>query len=78
MITRLAPCFALVLSALLPACGGGGDGPGPKTETRTVRVAGDDQGDSGSFGFKFTVQDAANPKGYPACTRRPSATTTRA
>lgn len=68
MITRLAPCFALVLSALLPACGGGGDGPGPKTETRTVRVAGDDQGDSGSFGFKFTVQDAANPKGYPIFT----------
>jgi outer membrane lipase/esterase len=68
MTTRILTCTALAIAALLSACGGGDDGPGPKTDTRTVRVAGDDQGDAGTFGFKFTVQDSANPKGYPIFT----------
>lgn len=43
----------MALAALLAACG---DGSGPRTSA--VRVVGDSLNDSGTFGFKFTVQDA--------------------
>lgn len=45
----------MALAALLAACG---DGDGPRISA--VRVAGDSLSDSGTFGFKFTVQDAIN------------------
>jgi len=38
---------------LLAACG---DGDGPRTSA--VRVVGDSLGDSGTFGFKFTIQES--------------------
>lgn len=65
---RIFSCIALAGSALLSACGGAGDPAGVRTETKALRVAGDDQGDSGAFGFKFTVQDSTNPKGFPIFT----------
>lgn len=68
MTHRILTCIALATAALLAACGSSDDSTGTKTETKTVRVAGDDQADSGAFGFKFTVQDSANPKGYPIFT----------
>ena len=59
---------ALALSAFLAACGGS-DGPGPKTETTQVRVIGDDQGDSGAFGYKFTIQNSDDlAGGFPIFT----------
>lgn len=59
---------ALALSALLAACGGS-DGPGPKTQTTQVRVIGDDQGDSGAFGYKFTIQNSDDlAGGFPIFT----------
>lgn len=44
----------MALSALLAACG---DGDGPRTTA--VRVAGDSLNDSGTFGFKATVQGSS-------------------
>ncbi len=58
---------ALALSAFLAACGGG-DGPGPKTDTMQVRVVGDDQGDSGAFGYKFTIQNSESATPFPIFT----------
>ncbi len=48
--TQLA---AVAAAVLLAACGGG-------TDTTAVRVVGDSLNDGGVFGFKFTVQGAAN------------------
>lgn len=45
--------LSLALAALLAACGDGGP------ETRAVRVAGDSLSDSGTFGFKATVQGSS-------------------
>ncbi|MFC5498327.1 SGNH/GDSL hydrolase family protein [Caenimonas terrae] len=57
---------ACASAALLSACGGGGDAAGPKVEIKRVVVAGDSLADAGTFGFKFTVQNAANPAaGFP-------------
>ncbi len=44
---------SLALAALLAACGDGGP------DTRAVRVAGDSLSDSGTFGFKATVQGSS-------------------
>jgi outer membrane lipase/esterase len=58
--------LAAALAALLSACGGGDDPAGPKVPIARVVVAGDSLADVGTFGFKFTVQDAANPgTGFP-------------
>jgi phospholipase/lecithinase/hemolysin len=57
-----AACLA---AALLAACGGGGDAAGPRQPISRVVVAGDSLADVGTFGFKFTVQNAANPAGFP-------------
>ncbi|MBC7468808.1 MAG: phospholipase [Ramlibacter sp.] len=58
-----AACSA---AALLAGCGGGGDAAGPKVAISRVVVAGDSLADVGTFGFKFTVQNAANPTaGFP-------------
>jgi outer membrane lipase/esterase len=57
---------ACTAAALLAGCGGGGDAAGPKVAIARVFVAGDSLADAGTFGFKFTVQDAANPAtGFP-------------
>lgn len=53
-----------VLAALgLTACGGN-DALPPKASVSKVYVMGDSLADVGTFGFKFTVQDASNPKGF--------------
>ena len=46
-------------AALLTACGGGGSGDGNDPgKVTTVKVVGDSLADSGTFGYKFTVQSA--------------------
>ena len=58
----LLPTAAAALLALgLAGCGGG--------DTVKVHVMGDSLADVGTFGFKFTVQDASNPKGFPVWTQ---------
>jgi outer membrane lipase/esterase len=54
---------AFVVAAWLAACGGGNGQWVPITR---MAVAGDSLADVGTFGFKFTVQDSANPStGFP-------------
>lgn len=63
MKTKLA---ALGAAIVLAACGGGGDAVGPKVSIARVIVAGDSLADAGTFGGKFTVQNAKSPAtGYP-------------
>lgn len=58
-----------VLAALgLTACGGNNALP-PKASVGKVYVMGDSLADVGTFGFKFTVQDASNPKGFQIWTQ---------
>jgi hypothetical protein len=52
---------ALGAALVLSACGGGSGTP----EFKSVVVFGDSLADVGTFGFKFTVQKAGDPKGYP-------------
>ena len=57
------PTAAAALLALgLAGCGGNQD-------TVKVHVMGDSLADVGTFGYKFTVQDAGNPKGFPIWTQ---------
>ena len=55
----LAAGCALVLAG----CGGGGADTAPRTSVSSVKVFGDSLADSGTFGYKFTIQsaDPANP-----------------
>ena len=55
---------ACTAATLLAACGGG-DADGAKVPIARVIVAGDSLADVGTFGFKFTVQNAADPAGFP-------------
>ena len=48
---------AAAAAALLSACGGGGSDDAD-TKITTVKVMGDSLADSGTFGYKFTVQAA--------------------
>ncbi|MEG0114264.1 MAG: SGNH/GDSL hydrolase family protein [Comamonas sp.] len=51
---------ALATAGLLVACGGGGGADTtPKAKVTSVKVMGDSLADSGTFGFKFTVQGSA-------------------
>ncbi len=50
---------ASAVAALLAACGGGGSDTGTATSVSSVRVMGDSLADSGTFGYKFTVQGTA-------------------
>jgi hypothetical protein len=60
----LAAAFAA--AALLAGCGGGGGTEGPRSDIQKVTVAGDSLADVGTFGMKFTVQNAADPAaGFP-------------
>jgi outer membrane lipase/esterase len=63
---------AALAAAVLAACGGGGAGDqAPKAQIGAVKVMGDSLADSGTFGFKFTVQNAADPaKGFPIWAER--------
>ena len=49
----------LVAACLLAACGGGGSDTTPASAVTSVKVAGDSLADSGTFGYKFTVQGSA-------------------
>lgn len=58
----LLPTAAAALLALgLVGCGG--------SDPAKVHVMGDSLADVGTFGIKFTVQDASNPKGFPLWTQ---------
>ena len=50
--------LAVAAAAVLASCGGGG------VDTAAVRVVGDSLADSGTFGFKFTVQGTATAPNY--------------
>ena len=63
---RKALWVSLAAASLLVACGGGGADTSPVAPIKTVKVMGDSIADSGTFGFKFTVQGSA-PTG-PAST----------
>lgn len=63
--TRRAALAATSLAAalLLAACGGGGSGTAdttPRLSISSVKVFGDSIQDSGTFGYKFTVQTPDN------------------
>ena len=61
MNTRQCKAALSVLAAacLLAACGGGGSDSTPAAPVTSVKVAGDSLADSGTFGYKFTVQGTA-------------------
>lgn len=50
---------AVAVACLLAACGGGGADTTPAANISAVKVVGDSLADSGTFGYKFTVQGAA-------------------
>jgi len=52
--------IALASTFILSGCGGGGSS-GDSPTTNRIFVAGDSLFDTGTFGFKFTVQNAAGP-----------------
>src|SRR6218665_1000121 len=53
--------LALAASLLVVACGGGGSADTtPRSKITAVKVFGDSLADSGTFGYKFTVQSADN------------------
>ena len=55
--------LTMVAALGLTACGGNDPLP-PKASVGKVYVMGDSLADAGTFGLKFTVQDATNPKGF--------------
>lgn len=50
---------ALFAACMLVACGGGGSDTTPLAPVTAVKVMGDSLADSGTYGFKFTVQGSA-------------------
>ncbi|RTL22299.1 MAG: phospholipase [Burkholderiales bacterium] len=62
-LTRTAAATAALLASLMVAgCGGGSTADTtPKVSISSVKVFGDSLQDSGTFGYKFTIQDANNP-----------------
>lgn len=54
-----ASCTAVAFACLLAACGGGGADTTPAARITGVKVVGDSLSDSGTFGYKFTVQGTA-------------------
>ncbi|MBK0392173.1 SGNH/GDSL hydrolase family protein [Ramlibacter sp. CrO1] len=67
MTRRALALTAFAAAALVTACGGGGGSATPaKQSISRLIVAGDSLADVGTFGAKFTVQNAASPQaGYP-------------
>src|SRR5213592_3466436 len=73
-IRSWAPFASVALAALLASCGGSdGADTAPSAAITSVKVMGDSLADSGTFGFKFTVQattstgsiDLTTPRIYP-------------
>jgi len=64
---------ALATASLLTACGGGGNSGETKARVGAVKVVGASLADSGTFGFKFTVQSASGTP-YQVYTERIAAT----
>jgi len=73
-IRSWAPYASVALAALLASCGGSdGADTAPAASITSVKVMGDSLADSGTFGFKFTVQattstgsiDLTTPRIYP-------------
>lgn len=62
-LTRIAAVSAALLGSLLVAgCGGGATADTtPKVAISSVKVFGDSLQDSGTFGYKFTIQSSDNP-----------------
>ncbi len=58
--TLTACALGAAMAIGLSGCGG---------DSRSVYVMGDSLSDVGTFGLKFTVQDASNPKGFPIWTQ---------
>ncbi|MFM8589997.1 MAG: SGNH/GDSL hydrolase family protein [Limnohabitans sp.] len=58
--TLTACALGAAIAIGLTGCGG---------DSRSVYVMGDSLSDVGTFGLKFTVQDATNPKGFPIWTQ---------
>lgn len=54
---------AAAAALVLAACGGGGADTTPAVSINKVKVAGDSLADSGTFGIKFTVQNAGDNGG---------------
>ena len=59
-----AASLAALTALGLSGCGGN-DALPPKASISKVYVMGDSLADAGTFGIKFTVQDASNVKGFP-------------
>lgn len=57
-LTRSGFAPAVLLSLLLAGCGGGGSDSTTAVQPSSVTVMGDSLADSGTFGYKFTVQGA--------------------
>ena len=72
--TLFTPIVTMLIAAGLSACGGGDGNTTPKTAISRVKVMGDSLADSGTYGFKFTVQDPSNPKGFPTWPEKITAT----
>jgi outer membrane lipase/esterase len=58
-LQRKALWVSLAAASALVACGGGGADTTPVAPIMTIKVMGDSIADSGTFGYKFTVQGAA-------------------
>ena len=68
---------ALTAAGFLAACGGGGGDsgtpptPAPKPQVKSIKVVGDSLSDSGTFGFKFTIQgNDSDGKAFKVWTER--------
>ena len=61
-MSRAAVAAAAVVA--LTACGGGGSDTSPAISIASVKVMGDSLADSGTFGYRFTVQESG-PVVYP-------------
>jgi phospholipase/lecithinase/hemolysin len=68
-IRSWAPFASSALALLLASCGGGGADTTPAVAITSVKVMGDSLADSGTFGYKFTVQ-ATNANGIDLTTPR--------
>lgn len=62
----------IALTALLAACGGSGDSQSSSNQISSVKVAGASLSDSGTFGYKFTVQSTTGTS-YPVYSERVAA-----
>lgn len=62
--SAIAAGLAASLALVLAACGGNDSLP-PKATISKVYVMGDSLADAGTFGIKFTVQDASTHQGFP-------------